>query len=88
MQEVEMMPHEPDDAWADEAFEQIRPGLVVPVGVVGLSHVVEEGGGPHDRIVRLASRDVEDLERVKEGVAFRMVARGLLDAIEGQQQDQ
>jgi hypothetical protein len=65
---------------AEETLEQIRANLVVERTVDGFADVVEEGGCPEDPIPRRAAGELEDLERVEEGVPFRVVARGLTDA--------
>jgi hypothetical protein len=87
-QEIEVVADEPHDAIGHQALEQIGADLVVSGGLVAerFSHVVEEGGGPEVSVRARVAREIEDLQGVKEGVAFRMVAWRLRDAIEREQE--
>ncbi len=81
-QQVEVMAHEPHRPVAQEAFEEIGADLVVRPPIDGLADVVEEGGGPEHAILGGAPGELEDLERMVEGVALGMVAGRLLDAVQ------
>lgn len=85
-QEIEVMANEPHHAIAHQPLEEVGADLVVGGGVEGFSHVVEERDGPELAVARGGPRQVEDLERMEEGVALGMIARVLRDAIEGLQE--
>ncbi len=86
-EKIEVVTDEPDHAVGHEPLEEVGTHLVVGGAFVSdrLSHVVEEGRGPELPVGRRAQRELEDLERVKESVAFGMVAWGLRHAIEREQ---
>jgi hypothetical protein len=82
-QQVEVVADEPHDTRTDEAVQKVSAYEIVCRSVFCFSHVVKESGCPHHGIVGLATCELEDLKRVKERVALRMVAHRLGDAIEG-----
>lgn len=81
------MADEPLDTIGDEAREHIGADLVVTrvAGSNALAYVVEEGSGPHFAVIGGGAGEVEHLERMEERVAFGMITRRLLDAIEGEE---
>jgi len=92
-QQIEVMTHEVDHAIAHEAFEDFGADFVViafaeestSFGRDGFSHIVEQRRGQELAVVGLAARVLEDLKRVEESVALRMIADRLGHAIEGVQ---
>ena len=50
---------------------------------MGFADIVKERSGPEFSVIRIASREIEDLKRVVERIAFGVVAHVLCDAVEG-----
>ena len=74
LEQVEVVAYEPDPPSREQAVEEVGADFVVGPAVYGLSHVVKERGGPHHTVFGRPRGVLEDLQRVKERVAFRMVA--------------
>ena len=83
-----MVAHEPHDPGAEEPVEEIRAHLVVVRPRVGLADIVEQRRRQQHRILGLAERQAEHLERVEEGVSLGVVAGVLLDTIQVKQEGQ
>ena len=81
-QQIEVVANEEHHAIAHQTFEQVGADLGVAAGVDGLAYIVQEGGGPELAVFSSGTRVLEDLERMKEGVALGMIARRLAHAIE------
>ena len=84
-QQVEVVGHTPARA-GRQADEHPRPRHVVVTARHRLAHVVEQRRGEQLAIGVVAARVAVDLQGVEECVAFGVVARVLLDAIEGLEQ--
>ena len=82
-QEIEVMANEPHHAVVHQPLEEVATDFVVGGAVEGFAQIVEERSGPEIAVVRRGPRQVEDLERMEEGVALGMIARVLRHAIEG-----
>ena len=80
-EQIEVVPHEPHRPIRQETFEQIGAHLVVVRAADCLADVVEQRRRPENPIVGAARRELEDLERVEERITFRVIARGLLNAV-------
>ncbi len=80
--QIQVMSHEPHDAVTHQTLEKVRAHLIMRSAVDGFSHVVKQGRSPELRLIRLATSELKDLQRVKQRVALRMIARRLKHAIQ------
>lgn len=82
------MAHEPDDPLAHEPLKQVCADFIVASIVirVGFAHIVKERRGPQIRVLRVAPRHIEGLERVIKRIPFRVVAQVLVHSIERTQE--
>jgi hypothetical protein len=82
-EEVEVVADEPDHPRRHEAVEELGAVDVVGRAAQGLADVVEERRGLEARVVGVRAGELKHLERVVEGVALRVIAGVLRDAVEG-----
>ena len=72
-----MMTHEPDDARAKKAVDEVGPNLSVLPRIYHLANVVQQGRSPESAVGGCSTRELEHLKGMVESVAFWVKACAL-----------